>query len=402
MKYLITDIAGGVKRAETQQREVESISLANESTYPQNFIPNGYATLNSKGIIVESNSKFGELLGMKCGTLPKGKFSSLLDRKQRGVFEAYFKSIAGSEMPLTCELPLLKQNGDKFWAMFTGYRQDMARNDYKIRILISDIAMHKHAKEDILIGEDEKHTRHVRNTQDDIKSIVSAFHDNASHEYVASNDGHKLAGIQALNHSLLLSQERKHEKMNLALRDDIAQAVVALQMYNTGNMNHCLRGECIKARKGMRESQAVVEKLMKDIRGMLQDNSLSELGLHEVLDTLIHQKENIGPEWILDVKENVDKLPGKVQIPLYQAVCEAVDNIIRHAKATRASIKLHVDSGMVKLKIEDNGCGFDIGKAITGLGLVRMRERSLASKGDMQVETQTGGGTCISIQLPVI
>jgi len=351
---------------------------------------------------VESNLKFGELLGMECGTLPEGKFSSLLDRKQRGVFEAYCKSIAGSEVPLTCKLPLLKQNGDKFWAMLTGYRQDMARNDYKIRMLISDITTHKHAKADILIREGEKRPIHARNAQDNIKNIADTLHDYASYEYVAPNDGYELAGVRALNHSLLLSQEKKHEEINLTLRDDIAQAVVALQMYNTGNMNHCLRGECIKAKKGMRESQIVVEKLMKSIRGMLQDNSLSELGLHEVLDALTHRKENVGPEWILDVKENIDKLPKKVQIPLYQAACEAVDNIIRHAQATRASIKLHVDSGMAELKIEDNGCGFEIGKATTGLGLVRMRERSLASKGDMQVVTQANGGTCISIQLPVI
>jgi len=141
---------------------------------------------------------------------------------------------------------------------------------------------------------------------------------------------------------------------------------------------------------------------MKNIQGMLQDNRLAELGLHEALDALIQQKGNVGPEWILDVKGSVNKLSKKVQIPLYQGACEAVDNIIRHAKATRASIKLNVNSGMAKLKIEDNGCGFDIGKAATGLGLVRMRERSLASRGSVQVKTQVGDGTCVSIQLPVI
>jgi len=401
MKYLTTDIARSVKRAEAQQREVESISATNETTYPHNFIPNGYATLNSKGLIVESNPKFGELLAIKCDSLPERKFSSFLDRKQRGVFEAYFESIAGSEVPLTCELPLLKQDGDELWVMLTGYRQDVARNDYKIKLLISEIVMHKHVKEDILTGEDEKRSIHIRNAQDNIKNVVDTLHDNASYEHAASNDGHELAGIQALNHNLLLSQEKTHEKMNLALRDDIAQAVVALQMYNTGNMNHCLQGKCAKAKNGLRESQIVVEKLMKNIRAMLQDNSLSELGLHEVLDALTHQKEKVGPEWVLDVRQNVNKLPKKVQIPLYQAACEAVDNITRHAKATKASIKLNIDSDMAKLEIEDNGCGFDIGEATTGLGLVRMRERSLASKGDMQVESQTGSGTYISIQLPV-
>ncbi len=373
----------------------------NKYAYPHNFIPNGYATLNSKGVIVESNPMFAELLGMKYGTLPEGRFSSFLGREQRGVFEAYCKSIAESEVPLTCELPLLKQGGDKFWVMLTGYRQDVARNDYKIQVLISEIVMHKYVKEDMLIGEDEKRSIRVRNAQDNIKSVTGTLHDNASYEHAASNDGHELIGIRALSHSLLLSQEKKHEKMTLTLRDDIGQAVAALQMYNVGNMNYCLRDECSKARKGMRESQAVVEKLMKNIQGMLQDNTLADLGLHEALDALIQQKGNVGSEWILDVKENVNNLPKKVQVPLYHVACEAVDNIIRHAKATRVSIKLNVDSGTAKLKIQDNGCGFDIGKAATGLGLVRMRERSLASRGSIQVKTQAGDGTCISIQLPV-
>ncbi|MDQ6958939.1 MAG: ATP-binding protein [Mariprofundaceae bacterium] len=363
----------------------------NKYAYSHNFIPNGYATLNSKGVIVESNPEFGELLGLKCGTLPEGKFSSLLDRKQRGVFEAYCKSIAGSEVPLTCELPLLKQDGDECWVMLTGYRQDVARNDYKIRVLMFEIVMHKHVKDDLLIGEDEKCSIHARDT-----------HDNAAYEHAASNDGHELTGIRTLTHSLLLSQEKRHEKMNLALRDDIGQAVAAIQMYNAGNINYCLRGDCSKAQKGLREGQAVVEKLMKSIRGMLQDSSLAELDLHEALDALIQRKENVGSEWILDVKENANKLPKKVQIPLYQVACEAVDNIRRHAKATKASIKLNVDSGMAKLTIEDNGCGFDIGKTAMGLGLVRMRERGLASGGSVQVKTRTGDGTCISMQLPVI
>ena len=88
------------------------------------------------------------------------------------------------------------------------------------------------------------------------------------------------------------------------------------------------------------------------------------------------------------------QLPPNVQIAYYRITQEALNNIIKHAGASRAGINLKCDQDRVMLRISDDGRGFDVeSRQIHQLGLQIMRERAEAIDADLTVKSQPGQGT---------
>jgi len=94
-----------------------------------------------------------------------------------------------------------------------------------------------------------------------------------------------------------------------------------------------------------------------------------------------------------------------VNTAVYRVVQEALANVTRHARATRASVRIWKEGGKLHCLIRDNGAGFDVSivhthKGPCGLGLIGMEERVQALGGDFQVTSAPGQGTTIRISLP--
>ncbi len=103
------------------------------------------------------------------------------------------------------------------------------------------------------------------------------------------------------------------------------------------------------------------------------------------------------------------RMPGEasptVNTTLYRVVQEALNNVTRHARATRASVRIYKDARRLHCLVRDNGVGFDVSSARTrsgqrGLGLIGMEERVRALEGDLQITSAPGRGTTIRISLP--
>ena len=87
---------------------------------------------------------------------------------------------------------------------------------------------------------------------------------------------------------------------------------------------------------------------------------------------------------------------------LLATVREALTNIGRHARATRASLSLSVDRGLCCLQIVDNGRGIDETETTEGgLGLVNLKRRAEKLHGQLVVESPEAGGTSLTWQVPV-
>jgi signal transduction histidine kinase len=88
---------------------------------------------------------------------------------------------------------------------------------------------------------------------------------------------------------------------------------------------------------------------------------------------------------------------------LLHLVREALSNIARHSRATRARIELTADDDEVRLEIVDNGVGFDPAAAAASghHGLVNLRERAAAAGGRLEIETRPGSGTRLLVHLPI-
>jgi signal transduction histidine kinase len=77
---------------------------------------------------------------------------------------------------------------------------------------------------------------------------------------------------------------------------------------------------------------------------------------------------------------------------------EALNNILKHARATEIKVSLKKDSNKVVLEIQDNGVGFDVNGAAGGMGLSGMKERAEGFGGDMQIKSGSSG-TIIRVEV---
>ena len=92
-------------------------------------------------------------------------------------------------------------------------------------------------------------------------------------------------------------------------------------------------------------------------------------------------------------------LTADVQIALYRIAQEALNNITKHARPSQAKVSLHNEPGLVRLRISDDGIGFDPEAASAHhLGLDIMRERAEAIGAMLRIESQPSHGTRIEVE----
>lgn len=94
-------------------------------------------------------------------------------------------------------------------------------------------------------------------------------------------------------------------------------------------------------------------------------------------------------------------LPAAVEVGLYRITQEALQNALRHAEASRIVIRLEASPDRVRLTVEDDGRGFEVGAEASAsrFGLVGMRERARLLGGSFQLESSSGAGTRVTVEV---
>jgi signal transduction histidine kinase len=97
-----------------------------------------------------------------------------------------------------------------------------------------------------------------------------------------------------------------------------------------------------------------------------------------------------------------DRLDSEVETAVYRIVQEALDNAVKHARASRVQVELTEDEelGEVTVEISDDGDGFDPAVGREGVGLSRMRERVDLLGGSIEIRSTESEGTRITVTLP--
>jgi two-component system NarL family sensor kinase len=95
-------------------------------------------------------------------------------------------------------------------------------------------------------------------------------------------------------------------------------------------------------------------------------------------------------------------LPVRIEVGLFRMAQEALANVVRHARARLASVRLTVLPERVVLVIEDDGIGFDPAQILPGhFGLTGLNERAKLLGGSLKVHSSPGKGTKIEVNLPL-
>jgi len=216
--------------------------------------------------------------------------------------------------------------------------------------------------------------------------------------------------VQHLLTEAIQAQENERQRISADLHDSVAQWLAGAS-YQTQTVEALLQdtnGNNIRDQLNLVEE--TIDKSLTELRRVLVDlrpPSLDELGLSHSLHQSLTSISSDGLAANFHEEGNHTRLEPSVEITVYRVVQEALNNIRKHAGATKVDLYLSYGDENVIVKIKDNGIGFNLTDTINNaisvgnLGLLGMKQRVDMLGGDIDIQTRQGKGTIITITLPL-
>ncbi len=143
-----------------------------------------------------------------------------------------------------------------------------------------------------------------------------------------------------------------------------------------------------------------MEELLQLAR-QLRPTALDDHGFVPAIeDQLRRFKAQYGIDTSLSTRGDLDHLGNDKQLVLYRVTQEALNNVVRHAKAQTVSVDITRIDGTVALEVADDGAGFVPGEEDRGLGLEGMAERARMVDGQFDIRSVPGRGTTLRLLVP--
>jgi PAS domain S-box-containing protein len=206
---------------------------------------------------------------------------------------------------------------------------------------------------------------------------------------------------KVINQVSIDTQEQERREIGKELHDNVNQILTTTKLYlDLSLTNHEMKDELI------RKSSDNVIYVINEIRQLsrsLMDPTIGDLGLIYSLRDLV---ESINLTKKLSVSLQADELiddclQSSQKLSIFRIVQEALNNIIKYAKASNASVSLKMQNGNVMMVVKDNGKGFDLKQVRKGAGLINIQNRIYLMNGTLEIETKPDHGCSLNIQFPI-
>ncbi|MGZ6230241.1 MAG: response regulator [Syntrophales bacterium] len=202
----------------------------------------------------------------------------------------------------------------------------------------------------------------------------------------------------------LTAQETERKRIAGELHDSIAASLSAVKIRIERTAEEMRQGN--GSLESLQDLGSMVSDINNDVRRIMADlrpSVLDDLGIIAAMNWFCREYQktysHISLEKQIEISE--DDVPDLLKTPIFRISQEAMNNIARHSKATRATLSLQKQDGEIVLTIQDNGQGFDLDTTKRGLGLSTMRERTELSGGSFALESTMGKGTTVHAHWPL-
>ena len=205
-------------------------------------------------------------------------------------------------------------------------------------------------------------------------------------------------------------QETERHRVSRELHDGVNQLLSSIKL-RLHTAEEALPRPNKEARASLERCRELTAQVLEETRRIshaLRPQSLEDLGLSAACRGLC---EDFQSRTGLPVQYNdatlTTRLPATTELHLFRIVQEALNNIAKHAAATRVRVTLVVRKNGLELKIEDTGCGFNPraprvhGPKAHGLGLINFQERAAVLEGTCEIKSAPGKGTKIRVLVPL-
>jgi signal transduction histidine kinase len=229
-----------------------------------------------------------------------------------------------------------------------------------------------------------------------------------------------MGAIQSLGDQIVVAIENAHlydqsrelavleERTRLArdLHDSVTQSLYSLVLLTEGWRRLLNAGSGAHIEDYLRRIGEIAQQALQEMRLLIHElrpPMLEQEGLvGAVRKRLDAVEKRLGIEARV-VMDDLVELPTALEEGLYWITQEALNNTLKHAAASKETVRICIKHGMLVLEIADDGQGFDLEatKHKGGMGLVSMAERARQMGGALTIESARGQGTTVRVRLPL-
>ncbi len=201
---------------------------------------------------------------------------------------------------------------------------------------------------------------------------------------------------------MVATQEEERRRIARDLHDEVGVKLSALKLSLSSLSGKETADEKFKLQT--RQSEELLGEAMQDVRRLLNNLSpavLEEFGYATAVEGLINKINQSGSvHFNLVLFGMKQRLKKDYELTLFRITQELVNNVLKHAHATRVSLQVGHRDGKIILMIEDDGNGFDVNSKKEGYGLHNLEMRTSLLKGNMMIDSHPGKGTSVVIEIP--
>lgn len=204
------------------------------------------------------------------------------------------------------------------------------------------------------------------------------------------------------NQMLVVAEERN--RIAREIHDGLAQCLFSIAL----NLQTCARkmsNDPLGTKERLVKLQKLASKSLKELRQYIYNLPSSNLDDIDFIAALKLHLDDVaklhGLETDFSIVGRTRSLPPQVKECLYRIGQEALANVVKHAKASKAKVVLGFGRKNVSLKIEDNGRGFNGNKINGSMGINNMRQRVESLGGIFSLRSAKESGVCVNAKVPV-
>ena len=202
----------------------------------------------------------------------------------------------------------------------------------------------------------------------------------------------------------LRTQEEERRRISESLHNGLGQLMYGIQI----SMNQLRKEKALTEPEKYDKAKSFTEKLVADaikesrnISHELMPATLEQFGLRSAIDDVCQQLSG-KIKFDFRYKDATPRLEKFLELAVFRTVQELMLNIVKHAEATEASIRVIIEPDLIQIAVSDNGRGLiDSYESKSGIGLSSIRSKIKLLNGTVKINSVPGKGTRVTIHIPV-
>lgn len=219
-----------------------------------------------------------------------------------------------------------------------------------------------------------------------------------------------IAGIIYLIHRIrvnrIMSTEKVRRRIARDLHDDMGSTLTSINIMSAMARRNAALADLSKTQEFLVKIGDSTTRMMESMDDIvwsinpMNDNLQRVIARMREFTTGVLEGRQIAFTFSIDDKIFNRRLQLESRHDFFMIYKEAITNIAKYAQCTFVDIRIQLRKGKLVLRVQDNGVGFDVNDANEGDGLMNMQRRAHRMKGHLNIQSQPGKGTVITLMFP--